>query len=190
MNRRQHDENATAGRTTSPVANSSSGASAHEQEKQHKQKQHSMPASPTTPPSSMTAILSVAQGIEDAAARVFATLGVGHELSVYRAALEVELISMNLGNVQVDVAAPIYYKHAQVGVRRIDIILASRIMVQVFCGQPLDSAVVHMYRSMMSTMHLRYGILINLPQTKSDDTPQIDSCFIVRSSSAATPSTR
>ena len=106
---------------------------------------------------------SIIQSIID----VHRTLGPGFLENVYRRALLVELTRRGLG-VETEKEVIIYYKGAEVGRHRLDLLVDNRVIVELKTVE--DLSVVHyaQVRSYLKATGLTVGLLVNFAKEKAD----------------------
>ncbi len=91
---------------------------------------------------------------------VHTTLGYGFLESVYKKALELELVGRGL-HVAREVVADVYYKEEMVGVFRADILVESRVVLEVKASRKLDSADIAQLLNYLRATDLELGLLLH-----------------------------
>lgn len=91
---------------------------------------------------------------------VHSTLGHGFLDSVYKRALELELLNRGL-HVARGVAADVYYKDEMVGVFRADMLVESRVVLEVKASRKLDPGDVSQLLNYLRATDLELGLLLH-----------------------------
>jgi GxxExxY protein len=91
---------------------------------------------------------------------VHSTLGYGFLESVYRTALELELVGRGL-HVAREVVADVYYKDKMVGVFRADILVESRVVLELKTSRKLDPGDVAQLLNYLRATDLELGLLLH-----------------------------
>jgi GxxExxY protein len=107
--------------------------------------------------------------------RVHQVLGPGYLESIYRRALLIELRRQNL-KVEVEKEIPVYYGLDLVGRHRVDLIVESRLIVELKTVESLGKSHYAQLRSYLKATDLKTGILVNFASETADFrrvTPQI-----------------
>jgi GxxExxY protein len=97
---------------------------------------------------------------------VHTALGYGFLEPVYKKALELELVSRGV-HVAREVVADVYYKNEMVGVFRADIIVESRVVLEVKTSRKLDPGDVAQLLNYLRATDLELGLLLHFGQRAS-----------------------
>lgn len=94
------------------------------------------------------------------AMRVHSVLGNGFQEVIYQRALAIEMIDHNIDYVR-ELEMEIFYKNTQIGTRRVDFFVESRIILELKAVIKLDD--VHLAQTMnyCQAINVPYGLLIN-----------------------------
>ena len=99
--------------------------------------------------------------------KVHQTLGPGFLESVYRRALLVEIKQRNLP-VETEKEIVVYYEGVEVGRHRLDILVDSKVIVELKTVDDLSKAHYAQVRSYLKATGLRLALLVNFSKEKAD----------------------
>ena len=94
------------------------------------------------------------------AMKVHSTLGCGFQEVIYQRALAIELERAGIG-FEREVEYPIYYDKIDIGSRRVDFIVAERIVVELKALTVLEPVHIAQAKNYLETFNLEVGLLIN-----------------------------
>lgn len=102
----------------------------------------------------------ITEKIIGAAFRVHNTLGCGFQEVIYQRALELELKALHLSYAR-EFEMPVYYMDQEIGMRRVDFLVAEKISVELKALTKLED--VHLAQAMnyLEAYNLEIGLLIN-----------------------------
>jgi len=95
-----------------------------------------------------------------AAVEVHKTLGPGYVEAIYENALAVELRGRNLP-FQRQLSVPVMYRGSEVGLHRLDLLVADLIVVELKAIKALDDVHFAIARSYLRALGRRHGLLLN-----------------------------
>src|SRR5690242_9336920 len=95
-----------------------------------------------------------------AAMRVHAALGNGFQEVIYQRALEIEMGDSGLKFAR-ELSMPIYYKNNQIGERRVDFFVESKIMVELKAIIQLENVHLAQAKNYLEAYNVQLGLLIN-----------------------------
>ncbi|MGN6249429.1 MAG: GxxExxY protein [Ginsengibacter sp.] len=95
-----------------------------------------------------------------AAMRVHAALGNGFQEVIYQRALEIEMGDSGLKFAR-ELSMPIYYKNNQIGERRVDFFVESKIMVELKAIIQLENVHLAQAKNYLEAYNVQVGLLIN-----------------------------
>jgi GxxExxY protein len=95
-----------------------------------------------------------------AAMRVHAALGNGFQEVIYQRALEIEMGDIGLKFAR-ELSMPIYYKNNQIGERRVDFFVESKIMVELKAIIQLENVHLAQAKNYLEAYNVQLGLLIN-----------------------------
>lgn len=99
--------------------------------------------------------------------RVHQALGPGFLESVYRRALLIELKSKNLST-ETEKEVIVYYEGQEVGRHRLDIIVESKVIIELKTVEALSKAHYAQVRSYLKATELSLALLVNFSREKAD----------------------
>ena len=99
------------------------------------------------------------------AIEVHKSLGTGFQEAIYQRALEYEFELQGLGFAR-EVEVPIYYKQKQIGLRRVDFLIKSKIIVELKATSQLESVHLAQAINYLEAFNLPIGLLLNFGSTK------------------------
>ena len=94
------------------------------------------------------------------AMRVHSALGNGFQEVIYQRALEIELTIEGLRFIR-EMEMPIYYRHEQIGTRRVDFFVEGEIMVELKAIIELESVHLAQAINYLEAYNIKTGLLIN-----------------------------
>lgn len=100
-----------------------------------------------------------------AAIAVHKELGPGFLESVYERALLIEIPRLGL-SVQSQIEVPITYRGVEVGLHRLDLLVESKIVVELKAIQDFEDIHFSIVRSYLKALNLRHGLLLNFGTSK------------------------
>ena len=92
--------------------------------------------------------------------RVHAALGNGFQEVIYQRALEIEMGDSGLKFAR-ELSMPIYYKNNQIGERRVDFFVESKIMVELKAIIQLENVHLAQAKNYLEAYNVQVGLLIN-----------------------------
>ena len=102
----------------------------------------------------------ITQKIIGAAMKVHAVLGNGFQEVLYQRALEIELIDSGL-KFNREFSMPVYYKNIQIGERRVDFFVESKIMVEIKALIQLENVHLAQAKNYLEAYNMQVGLLLN-----------------------------
>jgi GxxExxY protein len=102
----------------------------------------------------------ITQKIIGAAMKVHATLGNGFQEVLYQRALEIELNDSGL-KFNREFSMPVYYKNIQIGERRVDFFVESKIMVEIKALIQLENVHLAQAKNYLEAYNMQVGLLLN-----------------------------
>lgn len=115
----------------------------------------------------MTDVSEITEKIIQATIRVHRTLGPGFLERIYQNALIFELSRQGL-SVESEREVPVLYEGEIVGVHRLDLLVAGRVVVELKTVEELAGIHYAQLRSYLKASNLQVGLLINLAKDKAD----------------------
>ena len=106
------------------------------------------------------ACAGVVGAIIGAAIAVHRELGPGFLESVYENALAIELHERAI-HFQRQIAVPVLYRGAEVGLHRLDLFVDDRIVVELKATRNISGVHFHVVRSYLSAVHRMHGLILN-----------------------------
>jgi len=100
----------------------------------------------------------ITQKIIGAAMKVHAVLGNGFQEVLYQRALEIELIDSGL-KFNREFSMPVYYKNIQIGERRVDFFVESKIMVEIKALIQLENVHLAQAKNYLEAYNMQVGLL-------------------------------
>lgn len=92
--------------------------------------------------------------------RVHSALGNGFQEVIYQRALEIEMGHSGLKFAR-ELSVPIYYKNKQIGERRLDFFVESKIMVELKALIQLENVHLAQAKNYLEAYNVQVGLLIN-----------------------------
>ena len=92
--------------------------------------------------------------------RVHSALGNGFQEVIYQRALEIEMDDSDLKFAR-ELSMPIYYKNKQIGERRVDFFVESKIMVELKAIIQLENVHLAQAKNYLEAYNVQVGLLIN-----------------------------
>ncbi len=92
--------------------------------------------------------------------KVHAALGNGFQEVIYQRALEIEMHDAELKFAR-EFTMPVYYKGKQIGERRVDFFVESKIMVEIKAIIQLENVHLAQAKNYLEAYNMRVGLLIN-----------------------------
>lgn len=92
--------------------------------------------------------------------QVHTALGNGFQEVIYQNALEIEMKSQGI-TFQREKEMPIFYRHIQIGTRRVDFFVAGLIMVELKAVSELDDVHLAQAINYLEAYNMEIGLLIN-----------------------------
>ncbi len=102
----------------------------------------------------------ITEKIIGAAMKVHAALGNGFQEVIYQRALEIELQDAGVNFVR-ELSMPVYYKGRQIGERRVDFFIESKIMVELKAFIQLENVHLAQAKNYLEAYNTQVGLLIN-----------------------------
>lgn len=102
----------------------------------------------------------ITEKIIGAAMKVHAALGNGFQEVIYQRALEIEMHDAELKFAR-EFTMPVYYKGKQIGERRVDFFVESKIMVEIKAIIQLENVHLAQAKNYLEAYNMRVGLLIN-----------------------------
>lgn len=102
----------------------------------------------------------ITEKIIGAAMRVHSALGNGFQEVIYQRALEIEMYDSGLKFAR-ELSMPIYYKNKQIGERRVDFFVESKIMVELKAIIQLENVHLAQAKNYLEAYNVQVGLLIN-----------------------------
>jgi GxxExxY protein len=102
----------------------------------------------------------ITQKIIGAAMKVHATLGNGFQEVLYQRALEIELNDSGL-KFNREFSMPVYYKNIQIGERRVDFFVESKIIVEIKALIQLENVHLAQAKNYLEAYNMQVGLLLN-----------------------------
>lgn len=102
----------------------------------------------------------ITEKIIGSAMRVHAALGNGFQEVIYQRALEIEMKEAGLGFAR-ELSMPIYYKGLNIGERRVDFFVESKIMVELKAIIQLEKVHLAQAKNYLEAYNMQVGLLIN-----------------------------
>jgi GxxExxY protein len=102
----------------------------------------------------------ITEKIIGAAMKVHAALGNGFQEVIYQRALEIELQDAGVNFVR-ELSMPVYYKGRQIGERRVDFFIESKIMVELKAIIQLENVHLAQAKNYLEAYNTQVGLLIN-----------------------------
>ncbi len=102
----------------------------------------------------------ITEKIIGAATKVPAGLGNGFQKVIYQRALEIELQDAGVNFVR-ELSMPVYYKGRQIGERRVDFFIESKIMVELKAIIQLENVHLAQAKNYLEAYNTQVGLLIN-----------------------------
>lgn len=107
---------------------------------------------------------NITEKIIGSAMKVHAALGNGFQEVIYQRALEIEMndsgLKFNRG-----FSMPIYYKNIQIGERRVDFFVESKIMVEIKALIQLANVHLAQAKNYLEAYNMQVGLLLNFGST-------------------------
>ena len=108
---------------------------------------------------------AITEQIIGCAMKVHNTLGNGFQEVIYQRALAIEMGNAGLEFAR-EVEMPVFYGEQQVGTRRVDFLVAGKILVELKALTQLDDVHLAQALNYLETFDLEIGLLINFGSTK------------------------
>ena len=124
-----------------------------------------------------------------AAIAVHRSLGPGFQEAIYQKALILELRAAG-SHTSSEVEVPVYYRGVLLGRQRLDLVVASRAVVELKAVTKLDAAHFAQVRAYLAASDLPVGLLINFAGTKTEYRrvfPPHDRAVLLGSSASRAP---
>jgi len=102
----------------------------------------------------------ITEKIIGAAMRVHSALGNGFQEVIYQRALEIEMDDSDLKFAR-ELSMPIYYKNIQIGERRVDFFVESKIMVELKAIIQIENVHLAQAKNYLEAYNVQVGLLIN-----------------------------
>ena len=102
----------------------------------------------------------ITEKIIGAAMRVHSAMGNGFQEVIYQRALEIEMEDSGLKFAR-ELSMPIYYKNKQIGERRVDFFVESKIMVEIKAIIQLENVHLAQAKNYLEAYNVQVGLLIN-----------------------------
>jgi len=102
----------------------------------------------------------ITQKIIGSAMKVHSVLGNGFQEVIYQRALEIEMQESGLIFAR-EFSMPIYYKNTQIGERRVDFFVESKIMVELKAVIQLENVHLAQAKNYLEAYNMQVGLLIN-----------------------------
>ncbi len=102
----------------------------------------------------------ITEKIIGAAMRVHSALGNGFQEVIYQRALEIEMDDSGLKFAR-ELSMPIYYKNKQIGERRVDFFVESKIMVELKAIIQIENVHLAQAKNYLEAYNVQVGLLIN-----------------------------
>jgi GxxExxY protein len=102
----------------------------------------------------------ITEKIIAASMNVHSALGSGFQEVIYQRALEIEMTSMQM-KFEREKELPIFYKNIQVGTRRVDFLVESKIMVELKATVELSNSNLAQAINYLEAYKVEIGLLIN-----------------------------
>ena len=102
----------------------------------------------------------ITQKIIGAAMKVHAVLGNGFQEVLYQRALEIEMNDSGL-KFNREFIMPVYYKNIQIGERRVDFFVESKIMVEIKALIQLEDVHLAQAKNYLEAYNMQVGLLLN-----------------------------
>ncbi|MDE3184731.1 MAG: GxxExxY protein [Bacteroidota bacterium] len=102
----------------------------------------------------------ITEKIIGAAMRVHSAPGNGFQEVIYQRALEIEMDDSDLKFAR-ELSMPIYYKNKQIGERRVDFFVESKIMVELKAIIQLENVHLAQAKNYLEAYNVQVGLLIN-----------------------------
>jgi GxxExxY protein len=102
----------------------------------------------------------ITQKIIGAAMKVQAALGNGFQEVIYQRALEIEMNDSGL-KFKREFSMPVYYKNIQIGERRVDFFVESKIMVEIKALIQLENVHLAQAKNYLEAYNMQVGLLLN-----------------------------
>ena len=102
----------------------------------------------------------ITEKIIGASMKVHAALGNGFQEVIYQRAMEIELEEMHV-QFKREFEMPIYYKGREIGLRRVDFFVESKIMVELKAIIQLENVHLAQAKNYLEAYNMQVGLLIN-----------------------------
>jgi GxxExxY protein len=102
----------------------------------------------------------ITERIIGSAMRVHSELGNGFQEVIYQRALEIEMTDSGL-NFARELSMPVFYKKKQIGERRVDFFVESKIMVEIKAIIQLENVHLAQAKNYLEAYNMQVGLLIN-----------------------------
>lgn len=99
--------------------------------------------------------------------KVHAALGSGFNEVIYRRALIIELKNNNIP-VETEKSFKIYYENIHIGTHRLDLVIDSKVIIELKAVETLAAAHYLQLKSYMKTADINTGLLVNFSGDKAD----------------------
>jgi GxxExxY protein len=106
----------------------------------------------------------ITEKVIGAAMRVHAALGNGFQEVIYQRALQIELTELSV-SFEREYSMPLFYKHHQVGERRVDFLVEGKISVELKAVINLEAVHFAQARNYLEAYNLEIGLLLNFGST-------------------------
>jgi GxxExxY protein len=106
----------------------------------------------------------ITEQVIGAAMRVHAALGNGFQEVIYQRALQIELTELSV-SFEREYSMPLFYKHHQVGERRVDFLVEGKISVELKAVINLEPVHFAQTRNYLEAYNLEIGLLLNFGST-------------------------
>jgi len=107
----------------------------------------------------------ITEQIIGAAIEVHKALGPGFIESIYQKALEIELKNRGL-SVEIEKEIKIYFKHALVGIHRLDLLVNGQVIVELKAIKEFEDSHTAQVLSYLKATGLNVGLLFNFAKSK------------------------